>query len=168
MKIKSTLLKCIPFFALPGLSLAAINMQELEDFSKNLDTRFIETKRPSLADFGWHVIKEGADSNDNRIVQLKGIFEEIINTPWVYNNRNDIKTLQGRFNNLSFDGFYNIPCVLAHFRAVFKNNFEFNFLKSLLLERKILDEIKADENVLNDFLKLTHNIFEQNRNNRGS
>ena len=153
MKNISTLLKCIPFFALPGLSLAAINMQELEDFSKNFDTRFIETKRPSLADFGWHVIKEGADSTDNRIVQLKGIFEGIINTPWVYNNRNDIKTIYDRFKSLSFDKLTSVSNVLDHFNKVFTDKFEFNFLKSLLLERKFLDEIKADENVLNDFIK---------------
>lgn len=153
MKIKSTLLKCIPFFALPGLSLAAINMQELEDFSKNFDTRFIETKRPSLADFGWHVIKEGADSTDNRIVQLKGIFEEIINTPWVYNNRNDIKTIYDRFKSLSFDKLTSVSNVLDHFNKVFTDKFEFNFLKSLLLERKFLDELQTDQKVFNDFIK---------------
>ena len=129
----------VVFFAL-----RQINIQDLEDLSKNLDTRFIETKRFSLADFGWHVIKEGTDSNDARIVQLKGIFEEIINTPWVYGDLNNIKTIHNRFNNLSFNGLHCVPSVLAHFNNVFTNNFEFNFLKSLLLERKFLDEIKSE------------------------
>lgn len=147
MKITSNLLKYISFFALPGLSLAAINMEKLEAFSKNLDTRFIETKRSSLAEVGWYIIKEGADSTDDRIIQLKGIFEEIINTPWIYSkDMNGVKVIYDRFKDLSFTDSSNISDVLDHFNNVFTNNFEFNFLKSLFLERKFLDEIKTDVN----------------------
>lgn len=162
MKITSSLLKCILFFSLPGLSFAAISMEKLEAFSKNLDTRFIETKRSSLAEVVWYIIKEGADCTDPRIIQLNDIFEKIIDTPWIYSkDMNDVKVIYDQFKDLSFTDSSNISNVLDHFNNIFTNNFEFNFLKSLFLERKFLDEIKTDVKAFISNRILDEDVFKE-------